>query len=41
MLFNKFNNLREEGRDIVKRKILKIYNIEEIYRFLLKSYFMF
>lgn len=40
VLFNKFNNSGEEGRHSVKKKILKIYSTEEIYRFPLKSHFM-
>ena len=40
VLFNMFNNSEEEGRDSVKKKILKIYNTEEIYKFPLKSHFM-
>lgn len=39
VLFNMFNNSEEEGRDSVKKKILKIYNTEEIYKFPLKSHF--
>lgn len=40
MLFTMLNNSREEGRDTIKEKILKIYNTRGIYRFPLKSHFM-
>lgn len=40
MLFNMFNNSGKEGRDTVKKKILKIYNTEKIDRSLPKNDFM-
>lgn len=38
VLFNMFNNSGEEWRDSVKKKVLKFYNTEEIYRFQLESF---